>query len=412
MGTHPKDVTARCPLGLPGSLAQRPDGAPSPGLRLPGFGPVAPRGQSPTPATTASRPRLCWRRERASSRRSFADPPSPADADPGGSRAAALTGGGDGDGDGDAHACVPALAGSSSCFLPSRRGHSAHVNSPRGQDDTVIVRGGDAGAQTAVRGRARGAQGPDGGRARPGRLSRGPPTPPHGCLCSAESVKGQRAPGPGGDPGTLSFAGGCARMETRACRWRGEWPAPLGKRAPFGKKRQSRTPFLLFGVGRLRSQKLPGAERSREASVSAVGWRWPGRPGSARWKGRPARASSPRWPRYRQNRSPGPHSGRYVAQAPPGFWGAALRRAREPAGLPGDTARGRREPQTSGRVRREGPPMADGGVDVDDAGCAGHAGPRHMPVVAPLTSPRAPHGGPRRTPVVLAVRKPVRLLTR
>lgn len=60
-------------------------------------------------------------------------------------------------------------------------------------------------------------------------------------------------------------------METRACRWRGEWPAPLGKRAPFGKKRQSRTPFLLFGVGRLRSQKLPGAERSREASVSAVG---------------------------------------------------------------------------------------------------------------------------------------------
>lgn len=141
-------------------------------------------------------------------------------------------------------------------------------------------------------------------------------------------------------------------------------------------------------------------------------WRWPGRPGSARWKGRPARASSPRWPRYRQNRSPGPHSGRHVAQAPPGFWGAALRRAREPAGLPGDTARGRREPQTSGRVRREGPPMADGGVDVDDAGCAGHAGPRRMPAVAPLTSPRAPHGGPRRTPVVLAVRKPVRLLTR
>lgn len=60
-------------------------------------------------------------------------------------------------------------------------------------------------------------------------------------------------------------------METRACRWRGEWPAPLGKRAPLGKKCQSQTPFLLFGVGRLRSQKLPGAERSREASVSAVG---------------------------------------------------------------------------------------------------------------------------------------------
>lgn len=305
-------------------------------------------------------------------------------------------------------ACQP-WQGAARAFCPRDAGTLRTLTAREGRTTLSSSAGGDAGAQTAVRGRARGAQGPDGGRARPGRLSRGPPTPPHGCLCSAESVKGQRAPGPGGDPGTLSFAGGCARMETRACRWRGEWPAPLGKRAPFGKKRQSRTPFLLFGVGRLRSQKLPGAERSREASVSAVGWRWPGRPGSARWKGRPARASSPRWPRYRQNRSPGPHSGRHVAQAPPGFWGAALRRAREPAGLPGDTARGRREPQTSGRVRREGPPMADGGVDVDDAGCAGHAGPRRMPAVAPLTSPRAPHGGPRRTPVVLAVRKPVRL---
>lgn len=175
-------------------------------------------------------------------------------------------------------ACQP-WQGAARAFCPRDAGTLRTLTAREGRTTLSSSAGGDAGAQTAVRGRARGAQGPDGGRARPGRLSRGPPTPPHGCLCSAESVKGQRAPGPGGDPGTLSFAGGCARMETRACRWRGEWPAPLGKRAPFGKKRQSRTPFLLFSVGRLRSQKLPGAERSREASVSAVGWRRPGRPG-------------------------------------------------------------------------------------------------------------------------------------
>lgn len=167
-------------------------------------------------------------------------------------------------------ACQP-WQGAARAFCPRDAGTLRTLTAREGRTTLSSSAGGDAGAQTAVRGRARGAQGPDGGRARPGRLSRGPPTPPHGCLCSAESVKGQRAPGPGGDPGTLSFTGGCARMETRACRWRGEWPAPLGKRAPFGKKCQSRTPFLLFGVGRLRSQKLPGAGRSREASVSAVG---------------------------------------------------------------------------------------------------------------------------------------------
>lgn len=307
-------------------------------------------------------------------------------------------------------ACQP-WQGAARAFCPRDAGTLRTLTAREGRTTLSSSAGGDAGAQTAVRGRARGAQGPDGGRARPGRLSRGPPTPPHGCLCSAESVKGQRAPGPGGDPGTLSFAGGCARMETRACRWRGEWPAPLGKRAPFGKKRQSRTPFLSSASeGSAPRSCLGQSAAGRPLCLLSGGAGRP--PGPARWTGRPARASSPRWPRYRQNRSPGPHSGRHVAQAPPGFWGAALRRAREPAGLPGDTARGRREPQTSGRVRREGPPMADGGVDVDDAGCAGHAGPRRMPAVAPSTSPRAPRGGPRRTPVVLAVRKPVRLLTR
>lgn len=140
-------------------------------------------------------------------------------------------------------ACQP-WQGAARAFCPRDAGTLRTLTAREGRPTLSSSAGGDAGAQTAVRGRARGVQGPDGGRARPGRLSRGPPTPPHGCLCSAESVKGQRAPGPGGDPGTLSFAGGCARMETRACRWRGEWPAPLGKRAPFGKKRQSRTPFL------------------------------------------------------------------------------------------------------------------------------------------------------------------------
>lgn len=265
---------------------------------------------------------------------------------------------------------------------------------------------------TAVRGRARGAQGPDGGRARPGRLSRGPPTPPHGCLCSAESVKGQRAPGPGGGPRHSVLHGKVCSHGDSCLQMAGGVAGPSGKTSPF---RQEAPEPDTFSALRRRKAPLPEAAWGRAQQgglcvccrVALAGPPW-----SARWTGRPARASSPRWPRYRQNRSPGPHSGRHVAQAPPGFWGAALRRAREPAGLPGDTARGRREPQTSGRVRREGPPMADGGVDVDDVGCAGHARPRRMPAVAPLTSPRAPHGGPRRTPVVLAVRKPVRLLTR
>lgn len=46
---------------------------------------------------------------------------------------------------------------------------------------------------------------------------------------------------------------------------------PSGKTSPFRQEAPEPDTFSLFGVGRLRSQKLPGAERSREASVSAVG---------------------------------------------------------------------------------------------------------------------------------------------